>query len=53
VAQTRRSWRDFVALRTDQRESFIELRRNAGLSLPAIRRVLGEMADGLFDLASG
>jgi len=33
-------------------ESFMELRRNAGLSLPAVKRVLGEMADGLFDLAS-
>ena len=33
-------------------ESFMELRRNGGLSLPAVKRVLGEMADGLFDLAS-
>jgi AcrR family transcriptional regulator len=32
-------------------ESFMELRRNAGLSLAGVKRVLGEMADGLFDLA--
>jgi hypothetical protein len=32
-------------------ESFMELRRNAGLSLPAVKRVLGQMAEGLFDLA--
>jgi AcrR family transcriptional regulator len=31
-------------------ESFMELRRNAGLSLAAVKRVLGEMAEGLFDL---
>jgi AcrR family transcriptional regulator len=32
-------------------ESFMELRRNAGLSLPATKRVLTTLATGLFDLA--
>jgi hypothetical protein len=31
-------------------ESFMELRRNAGLSLAATKRVVGAMATGLFDL---
>ena len=31
-------------------ESFMELRRNAGLSLAATKRVVGAMAAGLFDL---
>ena len=31
-------------------ESFMELRRNAGLSLAATKRVEGAMAAGLFDL---
>jgi hypothetical protein len=33
-------------------ESFMELRRNASLSLPATKRVLVSMATGLFDLRS-
>ena len=33
-------------------ESFMELRRNAGLSLPATKKVLVAMATNLFDLAS-
>ena len=32
-------------------ESFMELRRNAGLSLAATKRVLSAMAAGTFDLA--
>ena len=31
-------------------ESFMELRRNAGLSLAATKKVLMAMAEGLFDL---
>ena len=31
-------------------ESFMELRRNAGLSLPATKRVLSALAAGMFDL---
>ena len=31
-------------------ESFMELRRNAGLSLGATKKVLMAMAEGLFDL---
>lgn len=31
-------------------ESFMELRRNAGLSLAATKRVLSAMATGLLDL---
>ncbi len=32
-------------------ESFMELRRNAGLSLPATKKVLMTMVEGLFDLS--
>jgi hypothetical protein len=31
-------------------ESFIQLRRNAGLSLAATKQVLAKIVDGLFDL---